>query len=150
MFTIDKATHSTTLAHHWHSRPGWEYFISKPHTYRYREVSWNGGSLKSSVLDWDFTKHPVIGVPIYGFPGWKKHLPSSCIPAAQMAMRGLGTSAKITTRMTAPQMARFLISSSSMIPTCPGRSRMVGPPSKDLRECGVQSQMFATSLRKCL
>ena len=27
---------------------------------------------------------------------------------AQMAMRGLGTSAKITTKITAPQMARFL------------------------------------------
>ena len=54
--------------------------------------------------------------PFWGTHWFSQHLP--CIPAAQMAMRGLGTSAKITTRMTAPQMARFLISSSSMIPTC--------------------------------
>ena len=35
----------------------------------------------------------------------------------QMAIRGLGTKAKITTKITAPQMAKFFTNSSSMIPT---------------------------------
>ena len=34
-----------------------------------------------------------------------------------MAIRGLGTKAKITTKITAPQMAKFFTNSSSMIPT---------------------------------
>ena len=38
--------------------------------------------------------------------------------AAQIAMRGFGTKAKITIKITPPQTARFLISSASMTPTC--------------------------------
>ena len=37
-----------------------------------------------------------------------RHTLTSLCQGAQMAMRGLGTSAKITTKITAPQMAKFL------------------------------------------
>ena len=39
------------------------------------------------------------------------------LAGTQMAIRGLGTKAKITTKITAPQMAKFFTNSSSMIPT---------------------------------